>query len=344
MSEGPQIIVLGGANIDIQGKSSLPYRPKDSNPGSLRFFPGGVGRNIAENLARLGSRVELVTVLGDDEFSSILESSCASVGIGLEGSLRPRGCPASGYVCLLDSDGGLVGAVSSMDSIEGLTPERLAERAELLDAADLILLDANLSEASIAWLAARYPPGTKRPLLGFDPVSVKKAGRGKSSLASFAFAKPNRDEAALLAGFCPRNPGMPGPEPAELARGLRKAGLGEAFVSLGREGLWAEGPAEGAPANRASSGLPEGGGQAWFARLPSRLPQGLEPVNASGAGDAALAAIAWGRLRGMSLGERSALALAAAMLASGSESPVNPAMIAGRLLELAKGIERERIS
>jgi pseudouridine kinase len=313
-------------NIDIQGKSSLPYRPKDSNPGFLKLFPGGVGRNIAENLARLGSRVELVSVLGDDEFSGILESSCASVGIGLEGSLRLKDSPASSYLCLLDADGSLVGAVSSMDSMDSLVPERLAERRALLDSAELILVDANLCQASIAWLAARYPPGAKGPLLGFDPVSVKKAVRGKAFLASFAFAKPNREEAAVLTGLAPAA------APAELARGLRAAGLGEAFVSLGREGL-----------------LAEAGGERWMARLPARLPTGLEPVNASGAGDAAAAAVAWGLLRGRSLGEplglgeRCALALAAAMLASASESPVNPEMCAARLHELAEGIERERI-
>jgi pseudouridine kinase len=329
MSAEPYVLVIGGMNIDIQGKSSLHYRPKDSNPGSLKLFPGGVGRNIAENLARLGSRVELVSVLGDDEFSGTLVSSCASVGIGLEGCLRLKDSPASGYLCLLDADGSLVGAVSSMDSMDSLVPERLAERAALLDAAELILVDANLCEASIAWLAARYPPGTKRPLLGFDPVSVKKAVRGKAYLASFAFAKPNREEAALLTGLAAAT------APAELARALRSAGLGEAFVSLGREGL-----------------LAESGSERWIARLPDRLPPGLEPVNASGAGDAAGAAIAWGLLQGRSpgkplgLGERCALALAlaAAMLASASESPVNPEMSAARLCELAEGIERERVS
>jgi pseudouridine kinase len=320
MNGKPYAVVLGGMNIDIQGKSSLPYRAKDSNPGSLALFPGGVGRNIAENLARLGARVELVSVLGDDEFSSLLEDSCTSVGIGLEGTLRLKGVRASGYLCLLDADGSLVGAVSSMDPIDSLVPQRLAERAELFDEAELILVDANLSEASIAWLAARYPSGTKKPLLGFDPVSVRKAGRGRSSLASFAFAKPNREEAALLAGLPSST------APAELARALRGAGLGEAFVSLGREGLWAEDRRE-----------------RWIARLPARPTAGLEPVNASGAGDAAGAAIAWGLLEGLTLGERCSLALAAAMLTSSSGSPVHPDMSAARLLELAEGIERERI-
>lgn len=295
----------------------------DSNPGTYCQRPGGVGRNIAENLARLGARVELVSVLGDDGDSASLAASCASVGIGLEGSLRLENCPASRYLCLLDSDGSLAGAVAAMDSIDLLTPERLAERAGFLDSADLILVDANIPEASIRWLAARYPKGDGGPLLGFDPVSAAKAPRGAASLGSFAFAKPNRVEASLLAGLGPREPGL---VPEALARLLLGKGLGEAFISLGSDGLFAM------------------ASETWIARLPPSPPRGLEAVNASGAGDAACAAIAWGLLRGIPLGERCALALAAAMLAAASQSPVNPDMDADLLMETAKGIPRERVS
>ncbi len=326
MRQKPFIAVVGGMNIDIQGKSFLPFKGGDSNPGSFRILPGGVGRNIAENLVRLGVRVELLSVLGDDDSSSTLSESCESIGIGLEGTLRLRDSPASRYVCLLDCDGRLAGAIAAMDSMDSLTPEALAQRASLLDAADLIIVDANVPEASIRWLAERYPKGTRRPLLGFDPVSVAKAGRGKPSLGAFAFAKPNRAEAALLTG-------LPDSSPEALASALRKSGLGEAFVSLGAEGLVVEGP-----------GGPSGGDETWRARLPTRLPPGLETVNASGAGDAACAAIAWSLLGGHSLGERCALAVAAALLAAASPSPVNPAMSAALLLETAKGIDHERIS
>ena len=201
MNGKPCIAVVGGVNIDIQARCRSPFRPSDSNPGYLALAPGGVGRNIAENLVRLGSRVELISVLGDDEFSARLEDSCAAIGIGLGGCLRLADTPASQYLCILDSDGGLVGAVAAMDSIDRLGPERLEERASFLDSADLIMVDANIAEDSIAWIARRYPKGHGGPLLGFDPVSAKKAARGAASLGAFSYAKPNRAEAAVLAGL-----------------------------------------------------------------------------------------------------------------------------------------------
>ena len=61
-----EITVIGGINIDIEG---MPYEEliyKDSNPGRIRMSYGGVGRNITENIARLGGDVAMVSVAGDD--------------------------------------------------------------------------------------------------------------------------------------------------------------------------------------------------------------------------------------------------------------------------------------
>jgi pseudouridine kinase len=321
-------------NIDIQGRSFRGFKAGDSNPGSLRSLPGGVGRNIAENLVRLGLAVELVSVMGRDEGGARLEASCRALGIGLEGTLRLEDGPSCHYLCLLDSEGRLAGAVAAMDSMDRLVPERLEERAGLFDSADLILVDANIPEESIRWIAARYPRGRRRPLLGLDPVSVTKAGKAVDCLGSFDFAKPNRAEAALLAGLSAEvgaSEEVDSRGALELAAALRARGLGEAFVSLGAGGLVAEGPGK--------TGLPE----RWSASLPPRAGA-LSLVNVSGAGDAACAAIAWGFLERRCLGERCALALAAALIASASESPVNPSMSAALLLQTAKGIPRERVS
>jgi len=312
-------------NIDMQGTCFSPFKAQDSNPGLLKISPGGVGRNIAENLVLLGVEVELVSILGDDEAASMLEESCAALGIGLDGTVRLENSPSCQYLCLLDCDGSLAGAVAAMQAMEKLGPDRLAENASLFDEAAIIIIDANIPESSIRWLADRYPRGGKRPLIGFDPVSAAKAHRGASSLGAFDFAKPNQTEAAILAGT------ELGP-PGELARTLRAKGLGEAFISLGGEGLLAEGVGQ------------SGGTETWISRLPQLPVPGLHRLSASGAGDAACAAIAWGLLGGLDLPSRCALALAASIIAGASESPVNPLLSAALLQQTAKGIQRERVS
>ncbi len=47
------ITVIGGINIDIEGRPYDVLRREDSNPGRISLSYGGVGRNITENVARL---------------------------------------------------------------------------------------------------------------------------------------------------------------------------------------------------------------------------------------------------------------------------------------------------
>ena len=49
----PYVCVIGGLNIDLQGSSDAPLVFNDSNPGEIEMSAGGVGRNIAENMARI---------------------------------------------------------------------------------------------------------------------------------------------------------------------------------------------------------------------------------------------------------------------------------------------------
>ena len=62
VQDNSYVAIVGGANVDIQGfpYNSLIYR--DSNPGKVEFSLGGVGRNIGENLTRLGIPVKLISV------------------------------------------------------------------------------------------------------------------------------------------------------------------------------------------------------------------------------------------------------------------------------------------
>jgi len=62
-----RVLVVGAAGLDLK------VRPRTaevalgrSNPGEIRWGWGGVARNMAENLARLGTEVQLITAVGDD--------------------------------------------------------------------------------------------------------------------------------------------------------------------------------------------------------------------------------------------------------------------------------------
>ena len=78
------VVVVGGANVDVKARSSVRAVARTSNPGSARLSSGGVGRNIAENLARLGTTTHLVSAVGDDPLGDQLVRSTAEAGVGVE--------------------------------------------------------------------------------------------------------------------------------------------------------------------------------------------------------------------------------------------------------------------
>ena len=67
------IAVIGSANMDIGGYSHGPLTAGDSNPGRVRLSVGGVGCNIARNLALLGAKVRFCTALGGDVYAESIE-------------------------------------------------------------------------------------------------------------------------------------------------------------------------------------------------------------------------------------------------------------------------------
>ena len=51
---GSYAVVVGGVNVDIGGRSHAKLVAADSNPGKVSVSLGGVGRNIAHNMALMG--------------------------------------------------------------------------------------------------------------------------------------------------------------------------------------------------------------------------------------------------------------------------------------------------
>ncbi|MFV0458787.1 MAG: carbohydrate kinase family protein [Actinomycetales bacterium] len=168
------VVVVGGANLDIRARCTEPVVARTSNPGVSTTRPGGVGRNIAENLARLGSQVTLLTPLGRDAFGAQLRAHAEQAGIELValGSVSGR---TGSYLALLDADGEMVAAVSDMAITDALTPEHLEPLPSILPTARLVVLDANVPpDAASFVLDAAAEHGV--PVL-VELVSVAKAAR-----------------------------------------------------------------------------------------------------------------------------------------------------------------------
>ena len=64
-----KIVVIGTTFVDIKGYPSGEYIPKGRNAGRVEIFHGGVGRNIAEDVANMGGSVCFVSTADDSMLS-----------------------------------------------------------------------------------------------------------------------------------------------------------------------------------------------------------------------------------------------------------------------------------
>ena len=200
----------------------------------------------------------------------------------------------------------MVAAIADMAICDRLTPAFLESQLDMLNGAGLVVLDANLTEESLVYLAKHVTAP-----LAADPVSVKKAVKLQSALPCLSLLKPNRPEASCLTG-------VPIGSHADLplaAEAFFRLGLKNVFISLGSEGVYFHDGRE--------SGIVPG------CHAPI--------VNTSGCGDAFLAASAIAWADGCSLREAARRGQAAAAVCAGFAGAVNPNMSAAALDNLLKG-------
>jgi len=226
------IFVIGGAAIDITGKPESICRERDSNIGRVRISVGGVGHNIAKRLSEYDYHVELVTAIGPGYHASMVRESCESSRVSLACTLACNEHTGT-YIGVLDEDGDMLVGISDMSVLERLTPDYLAGLLPQINAADLCVVDGNLSMETLAYLCRNV----SAPLF-YDPVSCAKARRIGDNIGRCYAIKPNRFEAGFLSG-----------KSCDTIRGIYRAsdwflgqGVQRVFISLGEEGVyWADG-------------------------------------------------------------------------------------------------------
>ncbi len=294
MGEGRlRCAVIGAANIDIGGFPAGRLSMQDSSPGKVRLSAGGVGRNIACNLAQLGIQTRLIAPLGTDSFADIVRADCARAGVDTSLCLTFEGKASSSYLFIADAGGDMQLAVNDMGICDRLTPEALQGILPELNAMDAVVLDANLPAATLEYLAKRLDV----PLVA-DAVSTAKAPRLLGAMGKLTAVKPNAIEAETLTGIPVHGPDSA----ARAAARLVELGARRAFITLGERGVCCA----------------DGGGTLF-------LPGGaVRMVNATGAGDAFTAALTWALARGCGLRDCAAAGLAAASIAVESMETVSP--------------------
>ena len=291
------ICVIGGANIDIAATYDADHDNfSDSHSGKISVSAGGVARNIAENLAHLGSRVRLFCAIGDDDFSHTLRASIDMPEIDSSACITATNMACDCYMSMFDKTGEILHAVNQMRLTDQLTPAYLSHYEQDICAAELIIADCNLSRETLKWLAVL----PNRPPLFIDGVSAEKIVKIEACLSVIDGLKCNHTEAAELLGL------EHNAAPEALITGLRKFGIGTIILSLGAEGIHSSHE------------------DIQIAVSSPATPPDI--ISASGAGDALIAGYIHGMVSGLTHEKALHLGVQAAQLTLCCASAVHPDM------------------
>ena len=298
LSDSPFVAVIGGANIDIHGKSLQALRRNDSNPGTVHTSAGGVARNVAENLARLGVDCRLISAIGNDHHGQMLLQLSRDAGINMQYVHEIASAPTSTYLSVLDDSGDMQVAVADMSIIDQLDAKRLRPQQAMLQQSSLMILDCNIPDDALAWLSNTFADKT----IFADTVSTSKALRLKPYLHSIHTLKTTAAEAEALTGL----EALTQAQLRKLARHLHGKGVERVFITRGNQGVFYS------------------AADAQGMQKPNRSKQEIK--NAGGAGDAFLAGIAYAWLEDWPIDRAVRFALAAADITLSHPATSNPAL------------------
>ncbi len=142
------ITCIGGANVDHKALLLGPHQPGTSNPIRSVRSPGGVMRNLAENLGRLGEDVHLMTIVGNDaDGSYLLDNSVGLFSTHLTD--RSESGQTGSYHAILATDGSLVAGYADMEICEHMDREWIESKRADFRRSKWVVADGNLDAGAL---------------------------------------------------------------------------------------------------------------------------------------------------------------------------------------------------
>ena len=259
---------------------------------------GGVARNVAENLTRLGVDCRLISAIGNDHHGQMLTRLSRDAGIDMQYVHEIANAATSTYLSVLDDSGDMLVGINDMSIIDHLGAELLQSQQAMLKRSSLAILDCNLSDDALAWLTDSL---TKVPIFA-DTVSTIKAPQLKSYLHAIHTLKTSTIEVEALTGLKAGTK----TQLRKVADHLHGEGVQRVFITRGEQGV-------------------------FYSTDNAQVVQGLNRElrqihNAGGAGDAFLAGLAYTWLQDWPLEESTTFALAAADITLSHKATSSPAL------------------
>lgn len=264
------VACIGAANLDRKLRSLAKLTMGTSNPARQDESFGGVARNIAENLARLGVPVALTTAIGGDSSGRALLAHAEAAGIDMRATLKIDEACSGTYTAVLDEHGEMLLALADMALYDRITPDFIAASQARRALPALTVADLNLPRETLAQLLAGA--GRDAVPLVLVAVSQPKMARLPDDLRGLRLLILNQGELETRVGAPLRSDA----DVAAACARVQAQGARDLIVTRGAGGVL----------------FTRDGGIAQLAAADARV------VDVTGAGDAFAAAVCWSLFHG----------------------------------------------
>ncbi|XP_046865065.1 pseudouridine-metabolizing bifunctional protein C1861.05-like isoform X1 [Xenia sp. Carnegie-2017] len=196
-------VVIGGSNVDFAAKTSKDIMFGNvTNSGEIRQSFGGVARNIAECIARIGQfQPVLITCVGADDLGEMLLKHLSDVGVSTFGVQVNKKRSTATYSVVLNSKGEVIIGIGDMDIHKSITTSLIDNFEETIRNAPVVIIDGNLEENVIKH-CIEICSQHSTPVV-FEPTCVMKAAKPfkDDSWQQLTLTTPNIDELRTMSAL-----------------------------------------------------------------------------------------------------------------------------------------------
>ncbi len=272
------IVVVGAVFVDIKGFPDDLYNPTGRNAGRVEMVHGGVGRNVAEDIANVELRPKFVSIVDDTASGAEVLRKLGKHKVNTDYVLtRPDGMGI--WLAVFDNTGDLAGSISKRPDMEALIDLLDEKGDEIFRDADSIVLEIDMEKEIIKRIFHYAEKYQKKVYAVVSNMAI--ASQRRDFLQSIDCFVCNVGEAGIL--FVDDFSGLGPDELAEeLYQRISKANIPSMVVTMGSRG-------------------------AVYASLSGERgyypPESVTVRDTSGAGDAFCAGVAIGQTYGKDLRE-----------------------------------------
>ena len=267
------IVVIGTTFVDVKGFPSNVYIPAGRNAGNVEFVHGGVGRNVAEDIANIELKPVYVsmtdeTAIGHEVLVRLEEHNVNTDYI----AVSPDGLGM--WLAVFNEKGDVVASISKRPGMEPLTELIENKSDEIFEKCDSIVIELDLEGNLVDKVFAAAAKYNKNVYALVSNITIASERRDYISKTSCFICNAQEAEILFLSDFS----GLGHEEMLEkLKLNMHNAGIKTMVVTLGGDGcIYAEEGGESGylPARKVNVRDTTGAGDAFCAGVSAALTYG----------------------------------------------------------------------